>query len=968
MKRLTLVFMTILGTLSVSAQTVLVKDTVCVTYPFSDPDPIPKTAGKIYPYHRYETFAFKPAEQTYKMVVLENEWLRVKIFPEIGGKIWSVYDKTQGKEMFYDNDVVKFREIALRGPWTSGGIEFNYGVIGHTPSCAHPVDYRVEKKEDGSVSCYVGVSELLTRSRWVVEINLPKDALWVSTRSFWHNYSGEFQPYYSWANSAVKVTDDLKIIYPGTHSIEHEGIATPYPVDEYGHDLSEYSQQEFGSGISLYPVGMHKAYFGAYWPSEDYGVMHYALRDEKLGSKYFCWAHSGQGDIWKYLLTDKRPQYVELQSGRLFNQNRYGSVKTPYKQTLFAPYGTDEWNEYWLPVAGIGIVDEMTLKAAVNIDSEAQSFAVYPYRHLAGNLRIVNKSGEVAYEKAVDLKVGEPFSDKLPSESAAIYVDGFKLWTADSRLVDRPIRSNPDFDIESAEGQMHYARYNAGMRLYADAEKNIDRSLELNPASIQALTLKALICMKKLEYAQAYDYASRALAIDNYDAQANYISGEAAVRLGKYYDALDRFELAAITNELRSAAYTQLAALHFRMGDKELAGDYARKSLIGNAHNMSAYMLLYQIRPSEEILNQMRSLDPLDHFADIEKTLAGEMTPEALRSSIQEEMFLQNYLEAAAFYHKLGLNTKALKVLDICPESNALIALWKAYISKDKSSVAAAELQTVDFVFPYRHESACVLEWAIENGGGWKSRYLYAMLSAFFGDNAKAAGLLSQDDSDYAPYYAYRGVLIGSKESLHKAVELDPKQWRYCQELALMYYKEGNYTKAAEISGSMYLRDRTLFRLGDTYIKSLIALQQYEKADKEIERIEILPFEGQGGSHVMWRDIKLHLAAECIDRGKYKEAAMRVAQSREWPVSLGVGKPYDDLIDSTLEDWMDAVVCQRTGDNAKAADLMKKVASRDKDGYWRGLFEKVTAKTSKGYVKVTPLIENLDASKDKKLF
>ena len=152
------------------------------------------------------------------------------------------------------------------------------------------------------------------------------------------------------------------------------------------------------------------------------------------------------------------------------------------------------------------------------------------------------------------------------------------------------------------------------------------------------------------------------------------------------------------------------------------------------------------------------------------------------------------------------------------------------------------------------------------------------------------------------------------------------------------------------------------------HIKSLIALQQYEKADKEIERIEILPFEGQGGSHVMWRDIKLHLAAECVDRGKYKEAAMRVAQSREWPVSLGVGKPYDDLIDSTLEDWMDAVICQRTGDNAKAADLMKKVASRDKDGYWKGLFEKVTVKTSKGYVKVTPLIENLDSSRDKKLF
>jgi hypothetical protein len=26
------------------------------------------------------------------------------------------------------NNVVKFRDIAMRGPWTSGGIEFNFGT------------------------------------------------------------------------------------------------------------------------------------------------------------------------------------------------------------------------------------------------------------------------------------------------------------------------------------------------------------------------------------------------------------------------------------------------------------------------------------------------------------------------------------------------------------------------------------------------------------------------------------------------------------------------------------------------------------------------------------------------------------------------------------------------------------------------------------------------------------------------
>ena len=90
--------------------------------------------GNIYPYYRFDTYAVTPVSQTWKMVVLENDFLRVKIFPEIGGKVWSVYDKTSGTELFYDNDAVKFRDIALRGPWTSGGIEFNYGIIGHAPS------------------------------------------------------------------------------------------------------------------------------------------------------------------------------------------------------------------------------------------------------------------------------------------------------------------------------------------------------------------------------------------------------------------------------------------------------------------------------------------------------------------------------------------------------------------------------------------------------------------------------------------------------------------------------------------------------------------------------------------------------------------------------------------------------------------------------------------------------------------
>ena len=968
MKRTALILSFLLS-IPALAQTFVVKDTVCMTYAFSDPDPIPQT-DKIYPYHRFEKFDLEPAPKTYRMVVLENDWLRVKIFPEIGGKIWSVYDKTRGKEMFYDNEVVKFRDIALRGPWTSGGIEFNYGVIGHTPSCSHPVDYKVERKEDGSVSCYIGVLELMTRTRWMVEINLPKDAVWVNTRSFWHNYSGEFQPYYAWANSAVKATEDLEIIYPGTATLEHDGVATPFPIDECGRNLTVYAQQRFGKNKSYHPVGTHKSYFGAYWKGEDFGVLHYALRDEKLGRKYFSWSQSGEGEIWRSLLTDESPQYVELQSGRLFNQNRLPSVRTPYKQTFFTPYGTDVWNEYWMPFSQIGSVDDMTLRAAVSVtDTEGGvTFGIYPYRDLSGELSVKDAEGRLLLAKNVDLKAAVAYSDAVGGCPSEIRLDGYRLWSADSQQTDRPYKVNRQFDLESAQGEMTHARFLAGMRHFSLAELRVDKALELDPALIPALDLKAMLCLKRLDHVGAYEWADRALAIDEYDPQANYLSGLAAVKLGKVYDAMDRFEVAAITSELRSAAYTRLAQLHFKLGDRQLAEDYARKSLVGNSYNVSALRILYQICPSESLLEDIDRLDPLSHFSDAERMLSGHMTQEEFAATIREEMDWQNHMEFAAFYHNLGLSDKALGILQACGEDNALVALWKAWISGDKDAVPEAESRSVDFVYPFREESASVLAWAMENGGGWKTRYLYAVLCDFIGDKDKAIGLLEPDDSDYAPYYAFRAVLNGSKDDMRKAAALDPQQWRYAQQLSQMYLKEGDYADAEEISGAFFSKDRTNYFLADTYVKSLIALKQYRKAEKVLEDIVILPFEGQAGSHVMYRDVKLHLAAACIDAGRYREAARKVAQSRLWPENLGVGKPYDEYVDNTLEDWLDAVICHRTGHPEQAERYLAKVLERDTDGVWQRRFETVVTRSGRNYPKVIPMLSDMDASSDKRLF
>ncbi len=951
-----------------AAQTVVVKDTVMRTYNYSDPDPVART-DRVYPYTRFNNFAFNAVDRTWKMVVLENDWLRVKVFPEIGGKIWSIYDKREGKELFYDNDVVKFREISLRGPWTSGGIEFNYGVIGHAPSTAHPVDFKTATLPDGSVSCYIGVTELLSGSRWMVEINLPKDAVWVRTRSFWHNYSGEYQPYYTWANSGVKISEDMQIVFPADYTIGHNGRITPFPFDG-GRDLRNYSEQRFGMDKSFHPGGSHKGYFGVYWPSEDFGMLHYALRDEKLGRKYFSWAQSAQGTIWIDLLTDTRPQYIELQSGRLFNQNDLSSVETPYKQFLFTPYGSDGWNEYWMPFAGIGGVADMTLRAVVNVEESAGEYAVsiYPLRSLSGKMEILDASGNVLLASNCSLKAAEPYRISCSAAPAKITVAGKQIYCSDSQATDRPNTINSQFSLQSAEGQAAHAGYLYGMREYPAAEQKADRALSLNPSLVDALLIKGLLLARRMDYEAAYECFNKVLAIDEYNPAANYSSGLVALSLGKVYDAMDRFEMAAITPELRSAACTRLAQIHFKAGEEELAAEYAAKSLVGNANNISAYQILYQISPKQEYLDKIAALDPLCHFPDIESMLAGKMTPEALDASIFEELKLQNYYEAAEFFHKLGLDDKALKVLEAAQQGDILLALWKAWFKEDASLITAAESEPMELVFPSRVLSAEVLAWAVENGGGWKSKYLLAMLKDALGDKAGALALMDDENTGSAVYYAYRATLTGSRDDLQKAFNLDPAQWRFRNNLAKKYYDEGNYAKAVELTGKYYNKNKDNFHVGDTYAKSLIAAGDYAKAEKVLDNIRILPFEGQSGSRVLYRNVKLHLAASLADKGNVKAALAKVEEARKWPESLGVGRPYDNLVDERTEDWMDAVLYARLGNKDKAKEYLDRLAEKDPGNDWEGLYKKAITKTGKKYPAITPLVKTGDVPVDKKLF
>jgi len=117
------------------------------TYPFSDPNPLPamaisKMVSSFYPYFMIDGYTNQGLNKNWKVVTLENEFITVTVLPEVGGKVWGAIEKSTGKEFVYMNHAMKFRSIAIRGPWTSGGIEHNFGLdLGHAPWAASPVDY-----------------------------------------------------------------------------------------------------------------------------------------------------------------------------------------------------------------------------------------------------------------------------------------------------------------------------------------------------------------------------------------------------------------------------------------------------------------------------------------------------------------------------------------------------------------------------------------------------------------------------------------------------------------------------------------------------------------------------------------------------------------------------------------------------------------------------------------------------------
>ena len=943
------------------------------TYPFSDPSPVPvlATDRRLYPYHTFEGYAATSEPREWKVVKMENDLIEVFVLPEVGGKVWGAVVKETGHEFIYRNEVMKFRDIALRGPWTSGGLEFNFGVIGHTPATATPVDYLVRENADGSVSTIVGATDLPARTPWRVEIRLPPDRATFETRVLWYNPTPLEQPYYNWMTAAAFAQDDLELFVPGDAYLEHSGRARPWPLDEEGRFLPLYRNNAFEGHKSYHVVGALNDFFGGYYHDEDYGWGHWAPHEEMPGRKMWLWALSRAGGIWEDLLTDTDGQYVEFQAGRLHVQYSPGADRNPISQGAFDPLSASRWTETWFPLEGTGGLTDASPHGAMHVAREdgRLQVVVHAFGTQADTVKVWSGDEQVA-ARPVALDALDPVTvefDVAPESPWRVTLPGLGLEGCSNAeepgldgvcgfrgepSVSRPFGTNAEAweALPETDRLVFEARELARGRRYVEARARYQRAAAAEPWNREALLGLGTLALRSARYEEGLAHARRVLQLDTYDPEANFLAGNLYLALGRRADALDSFGWAARSVGFRAAARVRLAELALEAGDRAearrhaaLALDHDRVSIPAREVLAIAARLAGDETGAAPVLAELLELDPLNHFVLAERYLAaraegsgsdeGAGGPDAasLTASMRSEYPGQTLLELAVGYGNRGLPGAAARLLELSDDvgGGPVATAWLAFLTDDADLLRPGA--DPDFAFPYRAESLPVLRWAADEDPHWGWRYLLGLNLWALDRDAEAAEVLASlgDEPDYGPAYAARAHLTAAMggdpgPDFRRSVDVDPDNRLLRISLIRHLQETGRWAEAREVSGRGLELFPDDFNLALLHVRGLLQAGDYGEAIRILANTRVLPSENAGEAHRLYEFAHVGAALDELEGGNRDAARRHLEAALLWPESLGQGRPFDP--DERLVRYLLGVVAEDADGGAAAGATGAEVA------------------------------------------
>ena len=483
-------------------------------------------------------------------------------------------------------------------------------------------------------------------------------------------------------------------------------------------------------------------------------------------------------------------------------------------------------------------------------------------------------------------------------------------------------------------------------RLFNEARTLFQGVLGKEPWNRDALLGLADLEYRRARYTEGLSLVDQVLRLDAYDPEGNFIAGNLYRALGQRINAREAFGWSARAIAFRAVSYVALAELALLSGDytesdryTRLAKDYDRNSL--SADRLRA--ILARVRDDqaewERVLSSILELDPLHHFVEAERYLAGATTGEEVLRGLRSEYPEQELLELAIYYVKLGRRDDAIALLKLGDTAldHTMLRVWWAYLTEDYELLTDGA--DPSFTFPYRGESIPVLEWASRYDSHWSWTYLLG-LNFWARDRADEASELFiglENLPDYGPFYVSR-ALLGShsdKDStvrktnpeldFRHAVELAPEQRALHIPLIHFLHSANRWEDALIASGDA----RQLFPEDfDFDLLHAIALNEtgrFETSIRILDEIKVLPSENSGVSHQVFVEAHLLAGLASLDRDNPSTALDHFDTAVTWPEHLGLGRPYDP--EERLEQYLRGVALQLHGNESEARLAFQEVVA-----------------------------------------
>lgn len=310
----------------------------------------------ILPYLLQDGYDRKKKPRKWNAAILENDSLRAVFLPEIGGRLWSLVDKTTGKELLHKNPVFQPCNLGLRNAWVSGGVEWNIGIIGHTPFTVDSMFAEELALDDGTPVLRMFQYERIRRLVYRIEAMLPKDSKYLYVRVRIDNPLDEDTAVYWWSNIAVDEREDVRVLVPSDKSYRWgyggnlSKVSIPYmkvKIPKAGHD-GEQPQQECWdiSRTTQLPQAMdfffdipadNRPWISAVG-DDGYGFVQTST-DELRGRKLFVWGMGAGGRNWQTFLSQPGHAYLELQAGLARTQLEHLPMKANETISWMEAYG-----------------------------------------------------------------------------------------------------------------------------------------------------------------------------------------------------------------------------------------------------------------------------------------------------------------------------------------------------------------------------------------------------------------------------------------------------------------------------------------------------------------------------------------------------------------------------------------------------------------------------------------------------